>query len=199
MSVVIVPYRGGDPVREANWHRARAQWESRGFTVVVGDPGGEWRTARARNIAARKAGGWETAVFADADILLEKPEQALGALELAASTGGYVVCYETLCYLNEKRVVYHRAKGPWICAFAIRRDLWELLGGFDERFPGNDNEDISFLTAARTLGPGMGRVGGLAFHQWHEPRTDRLVGGELAQRYKDANGDPDLMRELVAR
>ncbi|HSJ77873.1 MAG TPA: glycosyltransferase [Erythrobacter sp.] len=57
----------------------------------------------------------------------------------------------------------------WSLAFAIRRDTFERIGGFDERFTGYGGEDTDFGFAARDAGCPLYFLGGaVACHQYHE-------------------------------
>lgn len=85
----------------------------------------------------------------------------------------------------------------WSCCIAIRRDAWETLAGFDERFAGWGFEDGAFAAAAGGL-VGWNRIEGDVLNLWH-PRipgagkADRdrhnrhtaqaLVNGRLGMRY----------------
>ena len=57
----------------------------------------------------------------------------------------------------------------WSLAFAIRRALFEALGGFDEGFTGYGAEDTDFGFRARDAGIDLLFVGGaIACHQYHD-------------------------------
>ncbi|WP_223881301.1 glycosyltransferase [Nesterenkonia ebinurensis] len=81
----------------------------------------------------------------------------------------------------------------WSLSFALRRGLWEQIGGFDESFTGYGAEDTDFAQRARLRGVGLCWVGGAeAFHQHHpvsdppvEHLEDILVNG---RRFADSWG-----------
>jgi GT2 family glycosyltransferase len=57
----------------------------------------------------------------------------------------------------------------WSLAFAVRRALFQNLGGFDERFTGYGAEDTDFSFRAHQSGVELLFLGGAgAFHQYHE-------------------------------
>ncbi len=63
----------------------------------------------------------------------------------------------------------------WSLSFALRRETWDRIGGFDEAYTGYGAEDTDFGFAAREAGVGLSWVGGArAFHQ-HHPVSDPPV------------------------
>lgn len=75
----------------------------------------------------------------------------------------------------------------WSLSFAVRRDVWERIGGFDEAYAGYGAEDTDFSWQARARGVELSWVGGArAFHQHHpvsrppvEHLTDILRNGRI--------------------
>lgn len=67
----------------------------------------------------------------------------------------------------------------WSLSFAVDRELWDLLGGFDEEYVGYGGEDTDLALTARRLGvPLLWLASGTAFHQWHpsaDPPTMHLA------------------------
>lgn len=109
----------------------------------------------------------------------------------------------------------------WSCCIAIRRDAWETIGGFDERFIGWGHEDAAFMSTAGAL-VGWDRIEGDVINLWH-PRTpgagradkvahdkyttQALANGRLGMRYMVAlrrdhglsdRSEPSS-REVIAR
>jgi glycosyltransferase involved in cell wall biosynthesis len=211
-AVVIVLWRPGDPHRERIWKLARRCWKDAGLDVVeADDPRGLYA---ARNTGARNSGNWDVAIFADADILLHDYGRAVQALGIAANGGSYVCAYSELEVLDERETkwirrhadIERRSRAPgvvftgsWVGCYAISREFFDELGGYDERFYPYYGQDAAIVHAASTLGR-LERVPGVAYHLWHPPS---LVGhpetgrADLWDRYKAATGDPDAMRELV--
>lgn len=56
----------------------------------------------------------------------------------------------------------------WSLSFALRRAVWERIGGFDEAYTGYGAEDTDFAWRARAAGVGLTWVGSAcAYHQHH--------------------------------
>lgn len=203
---VLVLHHAGDAHRDRVWAYCRRQWRRMGRRVVTGS------SARglyaARNAASRRAGEWRIAIFADADIIT--PELELGDL-LDVEGDEYVCLYSELRYLGRAttetlittgELVDDDAdevlQGGWLGCFAIGRELWDDLGGFDERFAGRPGQDVAFHIAASTLGRAS-RRGCRALHLWHEPVAGRVPDDVLLPRYREVAGDREAMRAVIRR
>lgn len=55
----------------------------------------------------------------------------------------------------------------WSLCFAISRDVYQTVGGFDSSFEGYGGEDTDFAWSARRAKIPFGFVGALAYHQHH--------------------------------
>ena len=55
----------------------------------------------------------------------------------------------------------------WSLCFAVSRESWALIGGFDESLRGYGAEDTDVAFAARARGLPFGNVGARAYHQHH--------------------------------
>jgi len=216
-AVILVPFRPDGAERSRNWEFARSCWHELDLPLISADSmsGPRFERADARNVAAQIAGNsWDVALFADADILLGSADQADAAIMRCYRTGAYTVAYSHLRYLTEKGtadVVNGKAVNfadtdesvglTWECCFAVRRDIWNQVGGFDERFRGWGGQVAAFFYAAATFG-GRERIHGSAYHMAH-PLVDRTkephfdANCELAERYKAAVDDPAAMREIL--
>ena len=178
-AVVLVPYRPDTPERIGNWKRTRAQW--RNWDLHHADSDGEgFARAQAVNRAAAAAGDWEVAIITDSDLLLDSTSQAVTACRRARKSKGYFVCYDIFYYLTEATsqlvragqkprpdMAYEHISRIWGGVFAIHRELWDALGGFDERFKAWGGEDGDFLIRARGLEAVMDRVQGACYHMRH--------------------------------
>jgi cellulose synthase/poly-beta-1,6-N-acetylglucosamine synthase-like glycosyltransferase len=121
--------------------------------------------AMARNEAARQAQG-DVLIFFDADTVAhaDTVEKLLGRLgaepELAAVMGSYDESPEARGLVSEFRnllhcFVHHESVGPaqtfWTGCGAVRRDWFERVGGFSQRYREPSIEDVEFgyrVTAA---------------------------------------------------
>lgn len=214
-AAILVPYRTDSGPRARNWRYARSQWKKMGIPIYTGDAGAlAFQRAAARNHAATLAGDWEVALFADADILLSSREQAEAAIMRAYLTGAYTVAYTELHYLTSRgtretiagdhplacesdEVVTH----TWECCFAVRRDFFDYVGGFDERFLGWGGQVAAFFYAYGTFA-GRERISGQAFHMAH-PLVDRTkdphfsANWDLVERYRLAVDDKAAMNAML--
>ncbi len=212
-AVILIPYRAAGAERERNYARVRAFWDPLVYPVFTADSGHEYFTCSvSRNQAAAAAGAWDVAIFTDADILLGDPRQAEEALAVALETGAFTVAYDEFRWLGpeETQKVCDgldplkskplRSMGrTWISTFAIRRDLFDQAGRFDERFLAYGKQDIAFYKAAATLG-GTRRIAGPLYHLDHPRRPDEERLPENWERellYDAAYGDRDRMLALI--
>lgn len=86
---------------------------------------------------------------------------------------------------------------------AIRRDKFEQIGGFDERFWGWGFEDVAFMITANTFLGAAGRLDHKIFHLWHtwpqniEERNPKYKDGELLiLEYEKANWNKEAIMRL---
>jgi predicted glycosyltransferase involved in capsule biosynthesis len=214
--VMLVPWRSDGAERATNWAYLRRYWERHGWGGMIfeGDSEGSFSRARALNVAAERAGDWDAGLICDADVYVAA-SQADRALACALQTGTYTVAHSEIRYLGSEatlRVIEHgrdirsvvaeeTVGETWESCFAIRRDLWDQVGGFDERFHGYGFQGVAFFCAAATLG-GRERIEGLAYHLAH-PYVDRsaephfAANSELADHYLAAVDDPEAMLAVL--
>jgi glycosyltransferase involved in cell wall biosynthesis len=157
----------------------------------------------ARNAAAAMA---DTPVlfFADADTWVP-PEQFRDAVLAARESGNLVHAYTLHTRLSKKATTLtlegktsHEGatvRNAPAGAIAVSRELFDSVGGWDERFEGWGYEDRCFQFACDTIAGAGQRIAGRSYHLWHprgkdqiQTQPERRRGAVLAQRYKSASG-----------
>lgn len=215
-AVILVPFRPDLGERSRNWSIARQYWARMDLPIFEGNNSGRiFERARARNVAAANAGNWDVALFADADIVLDSREQAEAAIMRSYLTGAYTVAYSTMRHVTKAGTqAWEKSPGlmgdpewdeevglTWECCFAVRRDIFDEVGGFDERFRGYGSQVAAFFYAYATFG-GRARIDGLAYHLNHElvDRSKEKHFEEnqiLAERYLAAVDNTRAMRKIL--
>lgn len=194
-AVIGIPWRPGDPHREAAYAHIR-KWLPCEVEAFDADPSAPFSRAGSRNLAADSG----VIVHNDADMLA--PAGAYDEmLELARSTGRLVVGYHQYRALDASSteaviagadpftmpalgVTDGWSRGGII---AITPDAWHEVGGMDPRFREWGCEDWAFAHAAvLVLGP-IVRLPTPAVHLWH-PHGDTgspqiAANGALLARY----------------
>lgn len=91
----------------------------------------------------------------------------------------------------------------WAGVVVIRRDQFEAVGGYDERFDGWSADDVAFAMTVETLVRPVTRMG-TVYHLWHPAPRDRTYEREgfskswaLTQRYIDAHGNATKTRRII--
>lgn len=221
--VILVPRREGIAERDALWAFARPYWERLGFPIFEGyheHDEGPFNRGRAINRAAELAGDWEVAVIIDSDVVAD-PHAVEEAIGIARDTGRPVLAYDERVHLNARgtKAVLAGFTGSWrrqpyvgnvlrdscSSANAIRRDLWDAVGGFDELFVGWGWEDIAFRVATETLtGDALVKVKAELWHLHHRPSSGNnreevtfVANRARGERYVAARWDDDAMAELL--
>lgn len=138
---------------------------------------------------------YQSAAQAHPRDLLCGPVSYLPDVELDPITPGYAERLTRLCEPHPARP--NPAPGEillagnhdlfWSLSFAVRREMWDYIGGFDEDFVGYGGEDTDFAWQAREVGIALAWVGSaFAFHQYHpvssppvEHLDDILTNGRL--------------------
>jgi hypothetical protein len=225
MISVVVPFNAGNRERDRNWAWVRARYEHLHPTwelVEHADTGSEWSKGRAVRAAVDQAAG-DLLVIADADVFISA-QVLYDAANLVELGEPWVIPHDIVYRLSEVETVsltarsadiipkplplallerrqHPRIKGGGIVV--CTREGFERVGGIDPRFTFWGGEDISFARALDTL---VGPHVQLRAPMWHlhHARMSRRNGNrasmeneELAGAYKDAEGHPDLMDELV--
>lgn len=219
-TVVLVPRRAGVPERDEIWRWCKRIWEQQGWPIYEGhDEGtGLFNASRARNRAAALASvsePWDVAIFADADTVPWDWRQVRSAAQIAYTTDHFVRPARSYYLLDAaqsqrfmetgRRPTGGRRLGEHVYGgiHAVSRKLWELSGGYDERFLGWGGEDAAFQYACQTLS-GYRKLDGEVFHLYHpmqqrDPSTEQFKANvALEKRYVDASRNPAAMRALIA-
>lgn len=197
-AVILVPWRPSTPERVTIWKHVRTELSKTGLPIFATDSPGEWSRSVALNRAAKR--NWDVAYVTDADKAVESPAQILHALATAYYTGRYTKAADILYYLDEHGDIGEEVK-TWEDQFAIRRDRWDELGGFDERFVGYGYQGIAFVAAASTLF-GKASISGPGYHYEHpvDHKTrleDLRMNQDLIRSYHQATDDPEAMRGVL--
>lgn len=224
-TVILVPRRAGVADRDRLWAFARTWWENDhpDWEIVEGhhDDGGPFNRSAAINAAAREAGEWDAALIIDADVLCD-PHNVRNAIDLAVESGGMVLAYHERVALSRAGTeqVMRGYRGNWrargmvdgtfldACssAVAVSRQLWDAVGGFDERFVGWGWEDVAFRIACETVsGREMAKIAGQCWHLHHRVSEGNnraeptfILNRARGERYRAARFDRDALAVLLA-
>lgn len=214
--IVLVPLRKDYGRRDRIWtHLKRHHWKN--HTVVTGkSPDGPFNRSAAINQAAKQT-GWDVAVIADADTWVPD-DQLRAAAELAKETGKLTAAFTAVVELTEQcsdailagRKFSHNELGiervrtePLVTQssmLVVTKELWDTVGGFDERFIGWSCEDNAFWRSCHLLAGPPNRVDGYAYHLWHPPalrsRSDRNYTNNqsLWRQYRNATNRTQLRK-----
>lgn len=215
---VAVPFRSDGGTRDAAWDYCRRFWEKLGWPISVADSPDElFSRSQSRNAAVEAiTEPWDVVVIADADLVLERSDQAKQAARLAHQTGQMAVGHDRFIMLTAEgtqamldgqprrlhEIEYAIGK-TWDGLFFVPHALWAEVGGYDERFIGHWGQGIAFGVACRCLGGGANRVNGNMYHLWHtaperEWHPHKDANRQLWQRYEALVDDPAGMRALLA-
>lgn len=213
MRVVLSPYRA-QPARVEAQVAVTRELERVAPVFAADSATRAFSRAHALNEAARMAGDWTCAYVTDLDKIPCRLSQIREAFGVAERHGAYVVARTSLRYLTRKGThqcldglrpclcEYDEEVGvSWDDQFALRRDRWDEIGGFDERIVGYGGSGVAFAAAAGTLF-GREMVEGASVHLRHPQVRGRRRAidrnGPLVDRYRVADGDEAAMRALLA-
>ena len=195
---VLVPRRDDGGHRDELWGfvRSHLEREHPDWPIHEGHhDDGPFNRSAAINAAAELAGDWDVAVIADSDTVIP-PVSLRAGVEMAAALGWMVNCLDLRIMLNERGTRRIMRGGPaydtadwrrpdWMervepeapsSAVVVRRDLFDRVGRFDEKFVGWGHEDSAFRIACETVtGVPMLRVGAPVYHLWH-PESPEVRG-----------------------
>lgn len=212
-TVILVPRRADNGWRDELWGWLRSYLErTYDWPIYEGHDDGPEMFCRsaALNRAALDAGNWDVAVISDADIVAPGTE---AAVKVAWNTGAMTLPHIRYCALTEQgtRDIITGKDAPreglidWcgdglgVAQCVVRRDLWDRVGGLDERFIGWGWQDVAFHYACRGLA-GEVRLDDSIWHLWHPTDTREPVENrEMALAYMAAfeqNRMPEFLEEL---
>lgn len=204
-TVVLVPFRADRGHRDRLWHHLRDNyWPNLPYPVVVGHhDDGPFNRSRAVNAAAVNAGDWDVAVIADSDTWVPV-RQLMQAVELAGTVHRLSSALTAVAELDPRCTaqildgtidflnigldcVRTSELATQSSIIAVPKNLWDRIGGFDEKFCGWGGEDNAFWRAATIMGGHPNRVEGYAYHLWHEQAINTV----------DRRTDPDYRANLA--
>lgn len=225
--VILVARRKDFGWRDDLWRYARERWSSLlpDFSISEGFHDGPepFSFSAAINSAAATASkcepDWDVCLYIGADWLAQTAAQCVEAAECSLRCGQLVFAHDQTAVLSEEgtealleggSLEDALASGEWHTntfsgVVAIPRDLWEAVGGFDERFSHWALEDMALWDACNALGRGYQRLEGVIAHLWHpqvyaerEGNPNFGVQSELWQRYRAVRNDAVGMRALLS-
>lgn len=218
-AALLVPYRAGDPHRDAVWAWMKARWKHHlpDVPIVTGTNRGEFNRSKAVNAAARKApADAEVFIIVDADIWCA-PQVVQACIE---ETVDYAVPWRQILKLDERITRYFLAQDPAKVELSTRklqghiawrgsgyfggmimvaRNAFEGVGGMDERFSGWGFEDTAFVYKMDELAGrssfNSDRGWANMVHFWHAPQPEALNGirqrsVDLFNEYREKRGLP---------
>jgi hypothetical protein len=189
--VILVPWRGGDELREQSWEIVRPRLDGLGYPVITGDAPGPWARGRAINAAAREAGRWDIGIIADADTICDELALSRGIRHVMRTKGAArphdrlhrltpsgSIAFARGAALEERHIEGDQLGGGYL---VIHRQAWDRIGGYDESFVGWGHEDTA-LNIALLVKADWDRLPGEAWHLWHPESRSRHDAAQRANR-----------------
>lgn len=217
MNVTALVPRRPEPWRDLLWGFVRSRWDGEHPdipVVAVDDPFPLRPFSRSRSLnAARSSTDADVLIVMDGDVFCDSA--MIDPMIAATASSRMVVGFSE-----------HRSLGPtgtakvlagWIDGWsddvievrddnhasliAIRSELWDSVGGFDERFEGWGWEDVAFRLVCETLLGPMVVLKGTLWHLWHpcDPQREmhNTANRERLEPFIAAQGDVDAMRSVI--
>lgn len=221
--VILVPWREGPADRKKIWTFVKDWWQRDhpDWSIYEGaGPAGPFNRSAAINEAAQKAGDWDVAIVIDADVIANA-DAVRNGVSIAAVTNQMVVTHDERVMLSKigTQKILNGFRGSWrtsqmhetvyrdsvSCSVVVSRELWDLVGGFDELFCGWGYEDTAFQISCEALtGKPVIKLTSELFHLWHvvSPETSPKnptyqANGKRVQRYREARWNGDQVRVLL--
>lgn len=215
---VLIPFRSADPHRVKVWDYLRPQWEALApdvelcTTTDTDDPTQPFSFARGVNRCRKLATG-DVLLVHGADQLLPTAE-TWARIRRVMRTAPWMWVYSHWMEIQPlpTRLILagadwrHVAHGPvwdhnWAIV-AVRADVWDAIGGYDERFVGWGPEDVAFRTVLRRLYPdGVDQGEGVMYALWHPPAPrDHLAANQqlMHETLAAAEQGADALRDYLA-
>lgn len=203
--VMLVPRREDGGHRDKLWDWCKKYWARSldGWPIAEGfdDGPGPFSRAlavnRATKVLALAEIDWDVACITDSDVFASKMQMEMGAV--IASNYGACIPYRVLGMVDKQQTLdilagqVHYSQVKPVRTFPskdqpdrhsvggltfVRRDIWDEIGGMDERFVGWGEEDRAFELTLRTLIGHMPRASGPAYSLWHKKPPDKNKNSE---------------------
>lgn len=228
---VLIPWdpRTTDPYRLAsfNWLLKRYEETLYPTEVCIGTNADEsFNRSKARNAAFKKSTG-DYLLIADADTMFDTAQIYMG-VERVRATDTWVLPYSYYYNLSQHHSEQIVAADPWMSTgelglppteyehkiedspaglLVMKREHFEAVGGYDERFEGWGAEDNAFRLALEAIVGGALRLPGFdCYHLWHPVAPETTFdsphwadNAKRLKRYQSARGNSAKMRRIVGR
>lgn len=219
---IIIPFQTDHGIRAQHFewikkYYSRVMPEAELCFGITNDK--EVNRSRAKNLAVKQATK-EILVIADADVIFD-PEVIVKSISLL--NGAAIVVPFTEVYNldkgNTEELLKTEPKWPIDIPFEectketfypgfagkllmVKKETFEKVGGYDERFIGWGGEDDAFALAVRTLCGGLVNVSGGIYHLWHpvshyHTHPHGEANRDLVWRYYQSYGNKDKMVSLI--
>ncbi len=214
---ICIPWRTDFGWRETLFDYVLARWQATGYHVCVGsepdpDLSAPINVSRLLNLARAQSSA-DVLVVASADHIPDP--LAVSRAATAAMTHGWAPVFTATAGVGQKatrallsgRAIdpnrYVTSEAPFCTALlAVRADVWDEIGGWDERFNGWGCEDTAFRLVLDVLYPGPPALPpARTLALWHEAASRDKFDANVALlgEYLGCGEDPDAIRTLIQR